>query len=612
MCGICGIFEYATTRTPRLDAVVPMTAAIAHRGPDGDGTWCGPRIALGHRRLSIFDLSTAGANPMWSADRKAVVVYNGEIYNFKEIRQAHEREGRAFRTGTDTEVLLEHYRRHGIRALDDFRGMFGFALWDEELQRLFVVRDRLGVKPIYYVDQGGVLLFASELKSLLRHPEVSAELDREALGEWFALRFNNAPGTLFRGIRKLEAGHYLEVSGAGVRTVRYWDVPFDRGIRRREEAHEAYDALLRESVRLRMRADVPVGIFLSGGLDSSTVALHAAEAASGAIETFSVGYRTQAGLSELPRARAVAAALGAVHHELLLDEVSPDLLDDVVWHLEEPIGDPATVLLHRLAEFTRRRVTVVLSGEGSDETNLGYRKLLAFRRWARLQRLGPLAGPLQRWWLHRNLPALQANGRSPSLPEAYAELTWPGAGERASAVGDANGAWRHRLAATLPPTAPAGLLERMLYLDLKGWLGDDLLLKVDKTTMAHALEARVPFLDHKLVEFNLGLPPEWKIGSRGTKLFLREVVRGRLPADAVDGPQHGFLAPLGHWFGGPWRARIESALGPAGLGRRGLVAPPVLERIIAGVRQGRDADMLPAFMLASLEAWLVRFRIETS
>lgn len=611
MCGICGIYEYGRSGEPDLRPITAMNDAIAHRGPDGDGVWIHDRLALGHRRLSIFDLSSAGAQPMASADGKATIVFNGEIYNFKELRVAHEREGRHFRTGTDTEVLLEHYRRHGIAALDDFRGMFAFALWDDERQRLFLVRDRLGIKPIYYVVRDGVLLFASEVKSLLKHPLVSARLDRARLAEWFALRFSIAPDTLFEGVQKLEPGHYLEAGPGGIRKVRYWDVPAGQLVLDHAAAQEQYRALLHEAVRLRLRADVPVGVFLSGGLDSSTIALEAASLASGPIETFTVGYSGAPGISELPRARAVASQLGAIHHELLLDDVDPQALDDVVWHLEEPIGDPATVLLYRLSEFTRRRVTVVLSGEGSDETNLGYRKTLAFQRWAWLQGLGPLSGMASRLWMRRWLPGALRSSGTPLESRVYAELAWPGVAERVSAVGGVGNDWRDGLDRLRNGGNGRNALERLLYLDLKAWLGDDLLLKVDKTTMAYALEARVPFLDHKLVEFNMRLPASWKIAREGTKRFLRDCVRGRLPADSVDGAQHGFLAPLAHWFSRPWRGRLDESLGDGGLAQRALVAPAFLTRVRTDVERGDPAALLPAFMLASLETWIERFGVET-
>jgi asparagine synthase (glutamine-hydrolysing) len=607
MCGICGIHEYARQGTPRLEPIAAMTDALAHRGPDGAGTWCTPRLALGHRRLSIFDLSSAGLQPMHSADGLATVVFNGEIYNYRELRADHERRGHRFRSGTDTEVLLEHYRLHGPRALDDFRGMFAFALWDAARDVLVVARDRLGVKPLYWWDRDGTFLFASELKSLLRHPDVRAELDRARLAEWYALRFTPAPATLFRGIRKLEPGHYLEVGAHGVRQVAYWDLPDPEPLTDRREAAERWVALFEESVRLRMRADVPVGVFLSGGLDSSTVAAFAAREAGAPLETFTVGYGAQSAPSELPRARAVARHLGTTHHELLLDDVPPEALDEVVRHLEEPIGDPATVLLHRLARFTRERVTVVLSGEGSDETNLGYGKFRAYRRWAALRRLGP---GVERWWLERAVPGAWGAPGRPLLARVYAELTWPGAGARAAAMGDGGAAWLAGLDGALGAGRRAPF-DDLLRLDFKTWLGEDLLLKVDKTTMAFALEARVPFLDHKLVEFALAIPPSWKIGRAGTKLFLRDRVRGMLPAGAVDGAQHGFLAPLAQWFGGAWRGPLERALGPEGLGARGLVAPAHLAALRAGLAAGREEALLPSFMLASLESWCRTFGVET-
>ena len=346
-----------------------MTDALAHRGPDGDGIWCRDRLALGHRRLSIFDLSNRGAQPMLSRDGRHVIAYNGEIYNFKELRHPLEQQGLIFRSETDTEVLLAQYQRYGIEGIGALRGMFAFALWDENEQALFLVRDRLGIKPLYFIDRGGLLLFASEIKSLLCHPEVTAELDRRQLWEWLALRYTIAPNTLFKGIRKLEPGCYLKATRNGVVHHQYWDVPFEPIITDRAAAVDEYRRLLKESVNHCLRADVPVGVFLSGGLDSSVLALEAAEQSSHRIKTFTVGYRNHPEINELTQAKTVAQFIGADHHELLLDDVKPDLLSRVVAHLEEPIGDPAALLLYQLAELTRQNVTVALTGEGSDETS---------------------------------------------------------------------------------------------------------------------------------------------------------------------------------------------------------------------------------------------------
>jgi asparagine synthase (glutamine-hydrolysing) len=467
------------------------------------------------------------------------------------------------------------------------------------------------VKPLYYVDRDGLLVFASEIKSLLRHPDMSAVLDQERLAEWLALRYTTAPGTLFRDVRKLEPGSYLRVDRSGVKQVRYWDVDLTPRKIGRDEALARYAELFRESVRLRMRADVPVGVFLSGGLDSSMVALEAAAATSRPIQTFTVGYRDNDHLSELSRARLVADHLGSEHHELTLDEVEPGILGDVVWHLEEPVGDPATVLLHRLAEFTRRNVTVVLSGEGSDETNLGYGRTSAFRRWSSLRERALVGSMLGRVWLKRNAPtALDRGWENVDEERIYAELTWGGAARRAALAGDSGDRWLRGLQGTLKYLPGNDRLSKLLYLDLKGWLTDDLLLKVDKTTMAYALEARVPFLDHKLVEFNLGLPAEWKINASGTKLFAREVVRGRLPESTVARSQHGFIAPLASWFSQGWQGMLDRSLGPDGLGSRRLFAPGLLNTIRADIHAGRSDSLMLGFMLMSLEHWFDRFDVQ--
>lgn len=610
MCGICGIYEYGRSGPADLSPVGAMTDQLVHRGPDGEGTWFGPRVALGHRRLSIFDLSTAGAQPMCSPDGKLVISFNGEIYNFKELRALHEKRGLRFRSGTDTEVILAEYRQRGIDSLQAFRGMFAFALWDEDRQTLYVVRDRLGIKPLYYVNVDGILVFASEIGSLLAHPRVSAVLDRERLAEWLALRYTSSPFTLFRGVRKLEPGHYLAVDARGVRKVRYWDVRFEAPLRRRGEALEQYREVFREAVHLRMRADVPVGVLLSGGFDSSVVAAEAQAAASGTLHTFSVGFANTPGISELEHAQRVSRHIGSTHHELLLDDVPLDTLRDSIRHLEEPIGDPAAVLVYQLAEFARRHVTVALSGEGSDETNLGYAKAAAFSRWAGFRET-PLAGTLLgRVWLARNASGTRAWSPWPvEEPLVYAELGWPGARRRATATLDSK-RWLDGLRQTLDGAAVPKCFSRMLYLDLKGWMADDLLLKVDKNTMAHALETRVPFLDHRLVELNLRIPPEWKVGPSGTKLFAREALRDRIPERTADRSQHGFISPLQSWLEGLWVGQLEHALSPDGLDNHGLFRPGYLQRMRQRVAARDAAANVEAFMLIALDIWKELFHVE--
>jgi asparagine synthase (glutamine-hydrolysing) len=610
MCGICGIYEYGRTGTANLQPIAAMTEALAHRGPDDNGVWYRDRVALGHRRLSIFDLSSRGAQPMLTADERLTIAFNGEIYNFPELREPLERDGYPFRTGTDTEVLLAHYQRHGIGGLSALRGMFAFALWDETAQCLYLVRDRLGVKPLYYSDQGGVLLFASEIKALLKHPDMTPHLDRARLKEWLALRYTVAPNTLFEGISKLEPGCYLRVTKDGVSHRRYWDIRFDPPITDRRIAIEGYRERLTESVRLRLRSDVPVGVFLSGGLDSSTVALEAAEQSSHRIRTFTVGYRNHPEISELGPAKLVADYLGAEHHELILDEVGPETLAQVVEHLEEPIGDPATVLLYQLAELTRQHVKVALTGEGSDETNLGYEKAWAFRRWAELGSTPVVGGILEALWLRRWVPGVSWRSLLRGVPEGvYAELSWPSIPHKTIESHFGDGDWFRGLQRVLASSPTSDRLSQMLYLDIKCWMSDDLLLKVDKMTMAHALEARVPFLDHELVEWNMRLPPAWKVGTEGTKLLLREIMRGRLPAETVARPQHGFLAPLRHWFSGDCFCYLDHLLGMTGLAKRGVVPDAHIASIRRGLQEGEQKSFLPAFMLAALECWFQKFGV---
>ena len=568
MCGIAGILRFDRSARVRPATLQAMGDALAHRGPDDEGRFVDGNVGLAHRRLSIIDLE-GGRQPLFNEDRSVAVVFNGEIYNYADLTADLAARGHVFATRSDTETIVHAYEERGERCVEDFRGMFAFALWDRRRRRLLLARDRLGIKPLYYFLGPGLLAFASEIKALLEHPEVPREVDPEALDLYLSLRYVPGPRTLFRGIRKLPPGHTLTWDERGLSLREYWDLAAhvrpegERAVpgNGREPRRRLAD-LLEESVRLRLMSEVPLGVFLSGGLDSTTVlAMMRRIAPGGRLRTFSVGYEGRTGeeerANEFDYARLAAESFGAEHHELKLRDADfRDFLPDLVRHLDEPVADPACVPLYFISRLARDEITVVLSGEGADEILAGYgvyRRMLALERMHRLGgglggRLAGLAaaarGPGERLRLALRLASLPLEQRYRGvsrgfLPEAKARLL----GHDATAV-DGDGLLDEVFGPHFAAVAGAAPLDRMLYADVKTWLPDDLLVKADKMTMANSLELRVPFLDHRLVELAASLPPEDKL-RRGTgKALLRDAVAGLVPPAIVERTKRGFPVPM--------------------------------------------------------------------
>jgi asparagine synthase (glutamine-hydrolysing) len=604
MCGISGLFDLSRGfPAGALERMVgDMAAPLAHRGPDGDGIWVDEAagIALGHRRLAVIDLSPAGAQPMTSADGRFVIVYNGEIYNAQDMaRELAAAGGPALRGHCDTEVLLEACARWGVEeATRRTVGMFAFALWDKRERKLALGRDRLGIKPLYWGRAGRTLFFASELKAIARAPGFSGTRSPDALAEYFRLGYVPAPATVYEGIFKLDAGHILEVGLDGVEARRcYWDL---RAIAAAgsaapdavdpREAVEALDALLRDAVRCRLAADVPLGAFLSGGIDSSAVVSLMQAESTAPVKTFTVGF-AETGFNEAPHAKAVAAHLGTDHSELMV--TSGDALD-VIPRLagiyDEPFADASAVPMFLVSQLARDKVTVALSGDGGDELFAGYDRY----RVAGLARLGWMSGGLRRglgWGLGRVPPGLWDALARP-LPE---RLRPPAAGDKMAKLARVFGAddddavyravtalWADperlvvgaRAAEGIDPTLARDIpnfLSRMQYMDTAGYLPDDILVKLDRASMASSLEARVPLLDHRVVEFAWRLPARFKRRLGATKWLLRRVLDQYLPRHLVDRPKMGFGVPVGAWLRGPLRDWAEALLDPTRIRDEGLL-----------------------------------------
>jgi asparagine synthase (glutamine-hydrolysing) len=615
MCGIAGILG-GPERPVAIEELRSMCAALVHRGPDDEGFYLGDGVGLGMRRLSIIDLET-GRQPVRNEDGTVWAVLNGEIYNYLELRRDLTRRGHVFRTASDTETIVHLYEEHGADAVLGMRGMFAFALWDERRRTLLLARDRLGIKPLHYIETGGRLIFASEIKAILEVPGVARRLDWPALGHLLTSLCTPIDRTIVEGVRKLEPGHRLVAApGRPPRIERYWDLRFepDRRPTEAEWAARLRDRL-EEAVRLHLASDVPLGAFLSGGVDSSAVVATMARLQGRPVKTFSIGF-TDPAFDERPHARTVAGLFGTEHHELVLRPDVTRLLEDLAWHLDEPFGDPSAIPTYMVSKLAAEQVTVVLTGDGGDELFAGYDKYAVEGRERRYDRLpgfaraalGRLAALLPEGARGRNLLRhLALRGARRYLdaatllhPEDRIRLFLPEVRDRLFAVDP----WQ-RQAALLAGTG-GHWRSGLQLLDLKSYLPLDILTKVDRMSMAHSLEARVPFLDHRLVELAATIPPEltWRRGER--KHILKRAFEGILPAAILGRRKQGFAVPLQLWFRGRFDGFARDLLLSESSRRRGLLDPDAVRDLLDRNRAGRPLEW-PLWTLMSFELWCRTF-----
>ncbi len=620
MCGICGGLSWE--RPLDAETLGRMLRTLVHRGPDDEGAHLAGAAALGARRLAIIDLQT-GHQPVANEDETVWVVQNGEIYNHVELRAELEARGHRFRTRCDTEVLVHLYEERGEDFVRPLAGMFAIAIWDGRNGRLVLARDRLGKKPLYWSRAGDGLLFGSEIKALAASGRVSREIDWAALGGYFAKLYIGGEATVYRDVRQVRPGHLLVADRGGIRSSRYWDpwsVPRRAGPFREEALVDELGALLREAVRLRLRSDVPLGCFLSGGIDSSLVAALACEA-TGRLKTFTVGFE-RSDYDESPAAREFARHLGTEHREFRLAGGADDLdgvFDRLPGMFDEPYADSSAVPTWHVCRMARQEVTVALSGDGGDEAFGGYRRYLA-RRWAagfnRLPRplrraAGTLAGRLGesghvygggfRTRLSRFVAYARQVERAPDrtrldffTPRMLAGLLRPEVLERLHPASDEE---------PLPQTTALDPVDAAMRRDLVDYLPDDILVKVDRTSMNVSLEARAPLLDHRVVEFMLSLPVEWRLRGATGKYLLRRFAAKVLPAGVLRRPKHGFALALQPWFGpgGGGRRRLEDLCAAGGL--RDLVRPDGVRELLERHGAGRADLGEHLWALAMLGAW---------
>jgi len=621
VCGIAGFLSTGPAR-PGEGVLRAMGDALAHRGPDASGTHLSPdgRVGLSHRRLSILDLSPAGAQPMFSADGLFVLSFNGEVYNFRELREELTGRGHTFRGGSDTEVMLAAIREWGVdAAVRRFIGMFAFALWDSGTRKLYLVRDRLGIKPLYLARLPGILLFASELKALLAYPDFPRVVDRAALQYFLEFQYVPGPHAIYRGVEKVLPGRIIEIDGDGKITDRaYWDL-FDHwgkaeGDTRTEgECEEELSALLDSSIRYRMISDVPLGAFLSGGIDSSLVVALMQKPASGPVKTFSIGFR-ESGYDESPHARAVAAHLGTDHHEkICTPREAQALVRRIPDACDEPFADSSAIPTMLVSEFTRGHVTVSLSGDGGDELFCGYPRYAWIRQGNVVRGIPgflrrPLCSLLSRVPIHK-----VQRGAESILYDDPAEMYF-------HTVGIFE---RRRLGEILPEVVDdahlpyfrtfrdprcGGIVERAMATDIRTYLVDDILTKVDRASMAYSLEARVPLLDHRIVEFAARLPMEHKVHGGGTKHLLRKILYRHVPREQIDRPKMGFGIPVNRWLRNELRPLLAEYLNQERVRREGFLRPEGVARVVREHLSGRRDHQYRLWALLVFAMWVERYR----
>jgi asparagine synthase (glutamine-hydrolysing) len=622
MCGIYG--QLNLSATGRVDASVEAAVnSLTHRGPDERGMWRNEKVILGVCRLSIIDLA-GGRQPIWNEDRTCCIVYNGELYNFLDLRAELKTKGHVFRSRSDTEVILHAYEEWGQECLNRFNGMFAIAIWDDRTKSLFLARDRIGEKPLYYYKDSTRLIFASEIKAILADPSVPRQMNLRGLANFLAFGHAVAPETIYQNIFKLLPGHYLRAMNGHICTTKYWDVGDepqlpDGVVLSEYEYAERILSLLDDSVRRRIIADVPVGAFLSGGIDSSTIVALMKRHITGSLRTFSLGFSIGGIYNELADARQVAEYLGTDHYELQVDDV--DLVQAVrtlVYHYDEPFGDPAGFPVFLLSQLARNHVKVVLAGDGGDELFGGYRRYAAdqcaaayrflpkvltntwmtalikrlprLRRFKRAAQALPIKDPAQRYaaWLVFFSPEMQADLLHPDVFASVAEHdpAWP---------------YPHYYA-SLSSTAPDHL-NRLMYLDLKTLLADVYMEKTDKATMACSLEARLPLLDHRLVELAFQIPSRHKIRGWSTKRIFKQAVAPLIPPSVLRRPKHGFTVPTDPWFRGDLRSFTFEVLLDERTRRRSYFNIPLVERLWREHVEGQNVWDQHLWLLLNFELW---------
>ncbi len=620
MCGICGIVSSKPGKFGDWTPLERMCQILYHRGPDGKGYYADEYAKLGMRRLSIIDLET-GQQPITNEDRTLWLVCNGEIYNYQQLRHELEKRGHLFVSKSDTEVIIHAFEEFGDNCVDALNGMFAFALWDARKRRLLLARDRLGIKPLYYWSDAEEVVFGSELKAVMAHPDVPREIDPVALDHFLTLEYIPTPRTIFKDVHKLPPGHRLIFEEGRLTLEQYWDVPLQETPEDEETCERILTDLISDAVRLQMVSDVPLGAFLSGGIDSSTVVAFMRQASSAPVQSFSIGFQEDS-YNELPYARSVAAHFGSDHHEEILQPEIADLAEQLVGHMDEPLADFSIFPTYLVSKLASRSVKTVLSGDGGDEVFGGYDTYLAqycdrfYQRMptqlrqsllpALMARVPPR--PAKKGWINKAKRFVEGA----ALPATLQHTRWMifmNDHERSSL-------YRPELLAELNGCSPSSLLENYFqrapqkaplaqqqYVDIKTYLVDNILAKVDRMSMAASLEVRVPLLDHRIVEFAVNLPTQWKLRRGQTKFILRQAMAEHLPAAVLDKPKEGFSIPMKQWLRGPLRPMMMDLLSRDCIRRRGYYQPRTVARWVAEHLEGQANHSHRLWALMVFELW---------
>jgi len=630
MCGVAGILHFDGAPVDR-ENLKCMTDSLAHRGPDGQGSFVSGFVGLGHRRLAIIDLSSAGEQPMTNENGTIWITYNGEIYNFQELRRQLQACGHQFKSNTDTEVIIHAYEEWGAACLKRFNGMFAFALWDEKLQRLWLARDRIGIKPLFYCHLNDRFLFGSEIKAILCDDSLERIVDLEALSYYLALFYTPAPYTLFRHVRQLLPGHYMFVNSNGqVQDVEYWELDYHEEYNRTNREYiDEFLALLENAVRLRLISDVPFGAFLSGGVDSSSIAYFMAQILREPLKTFSIGFG-EPSYDELEYARVVADLIQAEQHEQVVTAEAARVLPELVWYAEEPTADSSMVAVYYLSQMTRKHVSMALSGDGADEIMAGYETYQAYY----LRQFYQLIPPFLRH--HLLYPAIMA------LPASDGKITLPYKLKRFVSgaelpADDAHASWRIIFDAgvrkeLLSPLSDYAAIQadfldlyrslflktnahhplnRMLYVDTRFYLPNDMLVKIDRMSMAHGLEVRVPFLDHRIVEFLAQVPPSLKLRKFFDKKYiLKAGMKNYLPSEIIRRKKEGFNLPHPRWLKKEMKPYLLEQFSPARLDEIGILYPPTVQQLLEGHFSGQVDNSYQIWCLLTLVVWWQRFDVK--
>jgi asparagine synthase (glutamine-hydrolysing) len=620
MCGICGVVSLQPNAPADRSILLQMNASLRHRGPDDEGYYEDDQVGLAMRRLSIIDLQT-GQQPISNESGDIWVVHNGEIYNFQKVRAALEQRGHIFKTQTDTEIIVHAYEEYGEECVTHFNGMFAFALWDARERRLLLARDRLGIKPLYYWPGPDNLVFGSELKTLLFHPDVPREVDLAALDLFLTLEYIPAPRTIYQGVFKLLPGHLLVVEKGKLKVTQYWDVPYQPISQSEAECGEILSGLIKESVRLHLISDVPIGAFLSGGIDSSTIVGFMSQSANEPVRTFSIGFEDDT-YDELPYAEAVAKHFGTKHRVEVLKSDQTDLVEELVAHFDEPFADTSVFPTFLVSKLASREVKVVLSGDGGDELFAGYDTYLA----EKLDRYyGRLPRPLRQQVLPKFAAWLLPQPAKKGLINKVKRMVEGGAFDPALQhtrwmmflnSSEKNSLYRSDLRATLYDHLTTDLfqnyfekanhfdrLAQQQYVDVKTYLADDILTKVDRMSMAMSIEARVPLLDYHIVEFALNLPAQMKLHGARTKSILRQAVKTMVPPSILDKPKEGFSIPMKHWLRTSLKPMMLDLLSRDVLQKHGYFDHQVVAGWIREHLEGRANHSHRLWSLMVFEMW---------